>query len=357
MRYVVDVQVRTKDGELIEHLPVDANNPGVITDDRTAAVRRTISSTIRIVDPTGRLIPKFASDVLHPYSGNELWIYRGGIPLGIFGLSKPDVHVGNDGWYIELSGQDRAHRIQRAAWTDIYPITGSPNLNDAITALLADRMTAAGVSGWRTNFAPTPYTVPDTTFGLAAGGFSKTDPWTDVTKLVVANSEELFFDQQGVIVAQPVPDPTTAAIAASYTDGVGGTIVTIERGVDIDNSYSGVLVIGDGSTVANPVRAVLWDPVSVALLGEVPYIYESSVITILDQAQAAAATLLPTVVGAQETMTISALPDPNRKTSEVVSVTSERAGVENVRYLLQQVSQPLGANAAMTLSSSRQIPA
>lgn len=356
MGFLVDVQVRTPTGELIEHLPVDANNAGAINDDRTAARRRTISSVITIVDPTGRLIPKYANDVLHPYSGNELWIFRGGQPLGVFGLSKPDVHVGSDGWYLELSGSDRSHRIQRAAWTDIYAITGTPNLNTAVMALLNNRMAAAGVS-WPYNLSPTSATVPNTTFGLARGGMSQTDPWADVSKLTKANAEELFFDQHGVIVSQPIPDPATAPVAATYIDGVGGTIVTIERGVDIDNSFSGVLVIGDGSTVTTPVRAVVWDPVSVSLMGYVPYVYESSAITTQAQAAATAATLLPTVVGAQETMTITALADPARHASEVVSVTSERAGVTDVRYLLQQVHQPLGANATMTLSSTRQVPA
>ena len=327
---------------------------GNVKVDATNAIRR--SGQLTVVDPTGTLTPATAGDILSPLAGNEAYIYRGItypsgatelVLLGVIGLSDTTVTDEGAGLTIALSGYDRARRVQRAKLTDTYAISAGTNVVTAIQALVSSR-----VPGLTYAMVPTAYTTPGVIYQTGD------DPWQRATELAASIGYELFFDNAGTCVCQPVPDPTTAAPVWTYSEGMHATIVKLARQFKDDDTYNDVIVTGEGTGVGVPVRAQVQDtnPASPTYVngpyGDVVSVISSSLVTTTAQALAMAQATLTRSVGVAESLTFDAIVNPAHDVNDVITVNRARSWVAS-DYVIDALTIPLRADAALTAVARR----
>jgi hypothetical protein len=333
-------------GDVLDSLPIST---GSVTEDSTQAIRRTC--TLTFPDRTGKYVPAYATDLLHPDSGNELHVFRGItfpdgsrelIPLGVFGLTKPTSTDTANGLSLQLGGSDRSHVVARALWVDPYPLTAGALLSTAIQQAIDSRRPYL-----RYNLLPTGDLVPA---GVALGLNSSTDPWKEITGLETSAGGELLFDPQGVVVSRSRPGPGQAPVA-TFTEGVGGTLVQVVRDHDGDRGYNGVIVTAQVVAGSPPIRSVLWfTPSGQQPVPARPYIPPPSpTITTQAQADAAAAGLRNSTFGAAEEVTFTAVPDPRLNAGDTITLTRLRSKVAS-NFIVQAVTMPLDLTSPMSVT-------
>lgn len=314
---------------------------GYVTADASNVVRRTCQITLN--DPS--VVPVLTSDPLAPY-GNELFLERGiqfpdgtreYVPLGVFGITGTDVQDSGAGFLMTVDGSDRARKVQRAKFTDVYPVAAGTNVGTAIANIVTSRYAAATL-----NFAPASAVTAALVYD--AGG----DPWTAATDLAASIGYELFVDPTGVFVLRPVPNPYTAGISWTYAEGALSLLSKVDRKLDDSKTINYVIVTGEnaGSKTTVP-RAVAQDSntASPTYTGG-PYgmvvqaVVDRTVQTTAD-AQAAATAILNRSLGLTEEVDSEGVLHPGQEPSDVVLVTRARAGVSNARFSVDQVVIPL----------------
>jgi hypothetical protein len=329
---------------------------GTVDISRRDAVRRTCRITL--VAETVDLVAARAGDLLAPPA--ELRLRRGIVmpdgtvedaPLGVFGISVHEITDTGEDLRIAVTGYDRARRVRRNRWTDLYVIPAGTNYADAIADLVEDR--APGVT---MSFTPTTATTPQIILGAEADN----DPWDDAQKMATAIGCELFFDAEGVLVLQPEPDPDIGDPDWVYAEGADATILSVARSIDDEPGYNGVIVIGEGTGLDVPLRGEAWDdePRSPSYYlgdwGRVPRFYRSQLFNSQAQVDEAAAALLRRELGALERVSFSAIANPRLDVSQVVSVVRGRARVD-ARYITETVRIPLGEDIMEATTRARRV--
>lgn len=338
-----------------------------------AAVTRTLS--LKLADRNGTYLPRTIGDLLAP--PNELrvlvgWRYDTGdtefLPVGIFGISRPDYSDDGGGLDLTLTGYDRARKVQRAGWTKPFGIDVGTNFAVAIRRLIESRYPTATF-----NFAPTTSTTPPLSFGLDtdSGG----DPWEDARKLAAADSRELFVDPGGVFVLREVPDADRDPVVWSYVGDQNSTILSVSRAFDDEPGYNGVVArsIRQTSTSGDQVQYVSRvfdnDPTSPTYWhgdwGRVPAFFTTQLATTQTQLDAAATALLRGLLGTEEEVGLSVVPNVAHEVGDVIEVIWQRplsrdttTGAINTttvvagRYVIDSLTIPLDGSA-MTISCSR----
>jgi hypothetical protein len=130
---VVKAEVRSPKNVILKDISyaLDQDSPGSVTEDETAKVRRTCTLTITDFS----LIPVYDTDLLHPVSGNELFLFRGVYvsasntteyaPLGAFRISQPAVTNDGEKTTFTITGNDRSWSIASAGWEGPYTAAGA----------------------------------------------------------------------------------------------------------------------------------------------------------------------------------------------------------------------------------------
>ena len=268
---MVRVDVYSNEGDYITTLPSVVG--GSVTVDATATTRRTCQLTIQSLGVDGdmakwgySLVPETVGDLLHPATGNELYIYRGfAYPdgthdlaaLGVFRMTKPAVQDTGDGVTITVNGFDRSGYISRIKWTSVYSIQANTDLGTALKNLLTDRW--SGLNPLTFSFVPTNpippgypgagnhLNIPTTTYGTDLA--NSNDPWADAVGLALAAGMDLFFNPNGVCVMRPLSTVGQAvSFSTLYVVGENCTMVEAGRTLDETATYNGVLLIGTGTS-------------------------------------------------------------------------------------------------------------
>jgi len=321
---------------------------GSVSIDARRAILRTCTLTIA-PDPDD--LEAVWADIAVP--GAEIKIWRGIhlisgvtelVPLGVFVFDEPD-RASNE--TISVTGSDRATRIVRARLLDPYVIPAGTALEDAIADLLVDRWSAC----------PTSMPVTGVSLGaqavIEAGPSS--DPWRDAVAIAEAYGYVPYFDGEGTATMRQIPDPTTTQPVATYDRTVDRVIVSEQQRISFSKTYSGVVARGEGSAVAVPVQGVAWDedPQSptyyLGPFGQVPYFYSSPLLTTQAEADLAAASLLPRVVGRSKRVVWSWICNPAHDATDVVAFTTGGTGEE--RHVLDELTIPLVAAVGMTATA------
>lgn len=269
-------------------------------------------------------------------------------PLGVFGISRPSLSSDDGGVVVTVEGFDRSRRIQRALFTDPVTIAVGVDIADAVQQLLTDR--------WP-DCPDLASLIPD---GMVTATQvildARSDPWQGLTDLVTAYGLELFFDQTGVPVLRQIPDPANGPAVADYVRGMAGVIASLERALDDEGAYSGVIVVGESTGAAAPVQAVVWDddPTSptyyLGAFGQVPYVYTTTQVTTTDQATVTAVALLPTVTGVLEDVEHTQLVNPALECGDLVTNTDPVLGVSGT-FSLERITTPLEATGLQSVKS------
>jgi hypothetical protein len=333
---------------------------GSVSVDRAQAYRRRCD--LRLVDPTGSIVPAAATDLLSVVSGNEVRLWRGlALPgvaapeykaLGTFGLGRVQVADSAKGVGIALTAYDRSRAVDRNRWASPYVVAAGGLATDVLQAIILDRR-----PGTAFRVTASAHTLPRLVFDEQAS------PWTDSVKGIADSmGYEVFFAPDGVCVIQPVPDPAAAPVVASYVEGPQMTITDLSKDMDNERVYNYVVLSGENTTNTVAVRGSAWDsdprsptyagnpeavpPIPPGPYGLVPYFEASPFITTVAQGQAAAAGRVRNLKGVPEVLAWNGLVNPCHEESDVVHVTRAISRV-NAEYSLDALTIPLRARDGM----------
>lgn len=353
------VVLRNPDGAGL--LTLFPERDGYVTVDARRDVRRScddlrLSPLLDGVD----LIPSVATDPLSPLLDNELAVYVSvrlddgtweEVPLGVFGFQTITMRETRSGITLDVEDlADRSRLVTRAGW--VAPYTVSPGQDLALAVQFALR------ACWPR--CP-DLTVLATTTVAALAVFTEGagDPWKDLCGLVAAYGMELFFDATGLPVLRNLPTPSSTNPTVSYTDGSDAVLTSITRSLTIaDSSYNGVIVTGESTSGAAPVRAARWDTSGSTLLSPTrpkPLFYSSSQIVTQTQADLTADAMLPRYLGATEAVSWTQVANPAHDVWDLCRVARDTVKADTY-VLLDMVKIPLTVKQPMqAVGRSKQV--
>lgn len=321
---------------------------GNVSTDASRKTRRQCALSMQ--DQTGELVPNAVNDILQPYSGYSLRLWRGIswrdgtselFPLGTFLPHNPRVNDLDDSLQINVDGYDRSKTISRMRWTMPYSVAAGTNTNTAIKAILDSRM-----SGLRYNIEPSAHTTTSLTFGLTA---DQNDPWADADSIASTDGKEVYFDARDIVTIRGIPDPDLDPVVAVYEEGENSTMTTISRENNGEVVYTGVIVIAEGSQLAAPFRVEVWRTDTDL---RIPYFMFSPSISGQAQAQAAGEARLQQVGRAQYGVQVQCVPDPRLEVGDVVRIKRARSKIDDV-FTVTSITMPLDAESEMSFTTSQ----
>lgn len=337
--------VLDKSGQLvIATLDIIGGNVSV---DASRKTRR--QTSINLQDPSGQLVPDEVNDLLQPYSGYQLQLWRGIswrdgteelFPLGTFDPYNPKVSDTGDSLDISLDAYDRSKLISRIRWREPYVIPSGGNVGTVIRDALETR-----IPGMQYNFQPTNSTVPGVTLGTSADN----DPWEDMAKIAASDGMELFFDARGVVVLRDIPDPENDTVMRVFDDGEDSVVTSFRRENDASKMYTGIIVYSEGSEIQAPIREEIWRADTDL---RIPYFFPTGLIQTAAQARATGESLLRRVGRAEFAVELTAVPDPRQEDGDVVRVTRARSHLDDA-FVISGLTMPLDADNAMTVSTEK----
>lgn len=315
---------------------------GNVTMDAGRAIIRTCTLELTATDTM--TVDEVFALVMDP--GIEVRVERGlvvngtpeRVPLGVFATDSATMSRRVSG-AISWSGSDRSKKIARARFISPYQIAAGTNLATAITNLLTSR--------WQY----TPINLSNVTGTVNAAivweAGPNSDPWKEARALMADYGYDLNFDGAGTVRAQPVPDPATTTPAFDYGAGETNLVTDATLSGTLERTYNGVIASGEGTDVATPVRAVVWDddPASptyyLSGFGQVPYFYSSPQLTTAAQCATAANTILARVKGRAQGLSWSSVVNPALEPLDVVTATLRGS---TSRVVIDQLTIPLKAS-------------
>lgn len=336
-------EVLDTNGTTLATLAVHA---GSVTVDQRRAIQRSTSG-LAVADPTGELTPTDAADLLSPFAGNRVRLWRGiALPagdelvlLGTFTITDATVDRGPDGVTIDLDCADLAYLLA-ASTLDAPYITGSGEAADAARNLLLSRYTSVDLDITSTDTAAQPVV-------LDVGA----DPWAAARKIMAAAGHVLYADTEGTIRNQPIPDPDGATPVVTYGQGQADSpYFGSQRPYSQRDAYTGVTVVGENSNLTTPVLATVWDtdPQSptyyLGPLGRRPKVVNDALVGSNAQAEARATAELRQLIGYGDALELKILPNPAHEPFDVIGVdVPEFTGT----LLLDSFTVPLQATDLM----------
>jgi hypothetical protein len=243
---------------------------------------------------------------------------------------------------------DRSAQCQQPLDTAVAVVGGQP-LGTAIQALLSSAV-------------PTfDYNLPAyKTVAAAELVTEATDVWTAATNLAESQGFDVLIDRLGRVTLVPMIGLAAGPPVASYVDGDNADFWNLDRQISADGFPSVVKVIGTNSAapsisaeaVDNNARSAtyVYGP-----YGRVVKTIKSARVTSTEQAQVMANGMLQRVLGAAETYTFEALPNPCLDIGDPVLITRAAVGIESQRMLVSKIDLPMRPDNAMTVSVVRSV--
>jgi hypothetical protein len=349
-KVIAKAEVWSSERKLLD-LDIDKGKVSVTTSN---AIRRSCEINLVTDRTTANLVPEDGFDFLAPF-GNQLRVYRGiefadgteeYIPLGVFVITEVLVQDKNEGVSITIKGEDKSIICSRNKWTSTYQmVTGT--LEASLTALLQNRFPDIEV-----NFPTTNVSVNQIILGADSG----VDPWNDAVEIAQLVGFDLFFDVNGVCVMKQFPTLDASTVVATYEEGNGTTITSLDRNISTKETYNGVIYTIEGSQVTTPIRVEVWDEDTSSptyrygIFGSVPTFVTTSLLSTSAEAIKAATLLLNTYIGQQEVITFNSIVDPSLDVNDVIYVKSTGARVDRT-VIIDSMDIPLDYTSALSVNT------
>lgn len=347
-----------RSGQVIKTLYV---NDGNVTIDSNNSLRR--SCSVSLVDDTGELTPSSASDLLTPF-GNEVKLYRGIrfpdggeelVPLGVFVMTDVSLSDSGAAVEIEISGYDRAKRIERAQFTQPAQIAANTNYAKAIQDLILFRVPGiqfkpSELGQW---YAQTTRVTPLLTFN------EQDDPWEKAREMAQSIGRDLYFDADGYCVMPLQPDPTSSPAMWTYADGEDAMLLGASNSWSAEQAFNWIIITGESTSNALPYRgeAKDMDPASPTYIygpmGAVPWFLADAYVTSDAQAAEAALGILRKVIGTTENVSFPAMVNPAHEGGDIVSIVRAKSKINNL-YVLDRITIPMNVDGQMDAATRRQ---
>lgn len=175
--------------------------------------------------------------------------------------------------------------------------------------------------------------------------------------MATSRSQIMYFNYEGHLVVQEVPDPTTPVwtIAA----GEGGVLINTRRQLSRTGVYNAVVAEGseaDLDAVDPPARGVAVDDDESSATyfygpyGQVPRFYASPLLYTDAQAAQAAASILLQTTGLPYSLDLTLLPNPALEPLDAVNVIMEDGATAEI-HVLDTVTIPLSSDSALSANT------
>jgi hypothetical protein len=294
--------------------------------------------------------------------------------LGVFLISEVDVN--DDGSGVTLVGtlKDRAAWIARRKFQRPYSTNGTDTTNVIITNLLQYVINPTYAFPFSTSFTSTTYKPPIAHYNLGD------DPWQACCDLASASGMQLYFDYNGVLILEPIPDSTTVASCVTYNEGTSSALTTLARAISNDQVPNIICVTSQGSGVTTPIQVFWWDSnsssptyyapapggggfiptnpqtsipgqASTAIYPALLQKIDTSLVTSKPQAAAMAIAVGLIAIGSLEKATFTIRDQPAHDVDDVLTAGRVIAGIPtSTLYVVDQVQIDLGVSTAEQLS-------
>ena len=304
--------------------------------------------------------------------------------LGVFLIEEVDVK--DDGGGVTMVGtmNDRGEWISRRKFALPYTTNGISVVGDIINNILfygagisyASALTETG-SAWSLGSSPCPYVPPVATYNIGD------DPWQAACDMAAAAGLQLYFDYQGDLVLEYIPDPNSISPCVAYLEGTSTAPVTLARAVSNKAVPNVICVMSQGSSVTAPVQVWWWDsnpssptyyaaapgggwlptnpqytlPIRdvAATYPELIQQFDSTLIGPTfqaDQAQAVAIAIGLTAIGSLESATFTIRDQPAHDVDDVITFQRVIAGrPDDTDYIVDQVQVDLTPTTAEQLTT------
>lgn len=328
---------------------------GTVTEDVGANNRWTLSLSVPPVQA--------AVDTLDT-PGGEITVRQGvryangqveWVPLGVHIVDQDELGYAPDGT-ITVTGYDRSLKVQRNGLApDQRASVASNKVWQEIQRLVE--------GAWPGSTYPFPgWALLDTSVTSKVGAlvYDDGDRWAAVSQFCTDNSLEMFFDDLGMGVLQPVPVLDDSSVSVWTIDaGDGGVMVDADRTRDMSSTRNVVIVSTSATDVTFPPQVVAnttsGDPLNTTgPLGYVPYEYSSPTLRNSAQARAAGRTMLAVQLGVAKNLTLDAVGHSGLRARDVVLVklpNISRATTRPELHILDTVAHPLSPSGVQSIAT------
>ena len=178
--------------------------------------------------------------------------------------------------------------------------------------------------------------------------------WTAAQDLATANGAQLFFAPDGSLTIQKVPS-IASPVAWFVNAGADGVLITYSKAVTREETYNGVVAMGERADGVSPARAVALDtdPSSPTVwggpFGKVPFFFTSPIITTPAGAQRAADGLLAIKRALGRSVSLTAIVNPALDAGDVIGVRLPDGTLE--RYLVDRLTVPLDPRSPLLIEA------
>lgn len=266
----------------------------------------------------------------------------GGSSSGVGGTGAASRSGGafGGGQVITIHATDLSRSIKLAGWETPYVIPVQKNYVDAAIELCQNRLP------WLTKVSAVPTSRVIEESALIYGLDQQQDPWQDCQELLASIGYECFFQPDGTLRIQPIPDPRYAEPV--WTVKVSDRMMAeATRELSDEMIKNLVVVTGEASSSKNPISVAVQDddPMSDTRvdgrLGKRVARARFPHITTEEQALAAAYGILYNSLSLADTITIKVPPIYVLEPGDAVRL--EIPGVKAYgTYLVQRMDTPLG---------------
>jgi len=336
------VKVEANDGTILQV------TSGEVQMDSTRSINRTCRLELIATDMSGQelfdylMTPTLELTVSRGLYVNGVPEY---VPLGVFSADTVDMNMEVQG-VVNFNGSDRSKKITRAKFVDPYQIGANVSLSEALRNLL--------VSRWAPVATDFSNLTENTTAQVIFEAGSSSDPWQQARTMLVDYGYDLNFNGNGVCRATAIPDPAKQDPVFDFSTATTNLVTGGDLRGTFENTYNGVVAVGEGTDIVTPVRAEVWDEDTTSPtyfgggFGAIPYFYSSPLLTSYDVAFKAASTMLAKIKGRTQQLSWPAIVNPALEPLDVVSVTFN--GHTSV-CVLDQITIPLKPTDTMTANA------
>lgn len=367
-------------GELLaEDIPMKS---GSITDDSNSLIRRRCSIVVEPAEDWNKFIPGAGRGFYDPLGlkdyglwpvGTECKVWQGvkfrdrrlgteWVPLGTFRIANPKVNASTDQITVSFDGYDASRRISRARFKDAFGIPfGTPVTNACKTIILnqcswlsdadfdfdeADAIISA--TGLQE-----PVYVPNLVFDR------DDDPWKQCVEISKSSGMDIYIGLDDKIHMRPIPSMNSDPPLFYYDEGDDCILTDLDRDIDDEQGYNGVIVTGENSSnetvireevwETNPASPIYYDPFvpNASIYGPNPYFLTSQSISGSYQAILAGVAAFFKLTGIIESLNISAIPMFAHETMDLVHIKHDRSQIDG-NFILDQFTMGLGPEGRLS---------
>lgn len=315
------------------------------------------SADVKLSDPTGTLVPDELDDLLHPLSGNEIWLYRGAylptlgtteyVQLGAFRIKDTEIMDSGSDLGITCKLIDRSLIVSRNRQIEPLVVAGGQSMGTLIKSVLDIKYPGIQYASDFTQTRPwvlTPSGLIDRT----------NDAWEILGKWARDAGLDLLFDNVGLCDLRPLPagNPTADDIDWKVLEGSISPLLSVRKDLTADDTYNHVACYSQPTDGTTPVfgEAQIDDirhPLSVTgPMGDIPFFYSSNMFTSSDQCIMVAQSLLYQHAGHTEHVHFNSLVNPCVESFDIVQAKRAKSKIDGI-YSLDNITIPLTPLRAM----------